>query len=270
MKLVCVGECTYDQYLDSGFARVGGISLNFAVHARRSGAEQVGLVSCVGDDEGGHAARAVCQREGVDVSHIAWAPGATARQDIRMAAGGERIFPPGGYHPGVLAGWSLTPGDLAYIAGHEVLAVPVFAQIDHIVQAALHAPGFRGVRVADLLDGSDLGSALSAFERYAGLVDIAFVSADEQVAEALRPRSRESRTLFVVTHGAAGSTALVNGEIVRQSAVAVHNPVDTTGCGDAFQAAFTVQYVRTGDVAAALRAGAERAALVLQHYGAVG
>ena len=187
-----------------------------------------------------------------------------------MAGGGERIFPPGGYHPGVLAGWSLTPGDLAYIARHDVLTVPVFAQIDHIVQAALHAPGFRGMRVADLLDGSDLGSALSAFEGYAGLLDIAFISAEQEVAELLRPRSREGRTLFVVTHGAAGSTALVHGDMIQQAALAVDNPVDTTGCGDAFQAAFTVQYVRTGDVAAALRAGAERAALVIQHYGAVG
>ena len=50
MRIAAVGECTIDRYLDLGVTRVGGISLNFAVHARHAGAEYVALVSCTGAD----------------------------------------------------------------------------------------------------------------------------------------------------------------------------------------------------------------------------
>ena len=44
--------------------------------------------------------------------------------------------------------------------------------------------------------------------------------------------------------------------------------VDTTGCGDAFQAAFTVEYFTHGDAAAALHVGSQAAAEVIRHVGA--
>ena len=53
-----------------------------------------------------------------------------------------------------------------------------------------------------------------------------------------------------------------------QAALEVDNLIDTTGCGDAFQAAFTVSYFRDGDIAAALFRGANQAARVLKHFGA--
>jgi fructoselysine 6-kinase len=56
--------------------------------------------------------------------------------------------------------------------------------------------------------------------------------------------------------------------VLAQAAIQVDNPVDSTGCGDAFQAAFTVNYFRDGIVAAALHQGAIQAARVLNHFGA--
>jgi fructoselysine 6-kinase len=268
MNIVCVGECTIDRYLDLGIAHVGGISLNFAVNARRCGARQVALVSCVGDDAGGRLVLEKLAREQIDASCVARLHGLTASQNIRMAPVGERIFPPGGYQAGVLHEWSLGEVELAFLAGFDVLAVPVFAQIEHITWAALQAPGFGGRRVADFLDGADRGPDLPELDRYFERLDIAFFSGDAAFVEELRPQSRAGRTVIVVTHGAAGSTALIGGEPLTHPAVAVATPIDTTGCGDAFQAAFTVRYLRTGDVRAALEAGAEQAALATRHYGA--
>jgi fructoselysine 6-kinase len=76
--------------------------------------------------------------------------------------------------------------------------------------------------------------------------------------------------MLVITHGAEGSTALLNGHRYSEPAVAVpsEEQVDTTGCGDAFQAAFVVEYLRRRDIAAALRTGALRAAQVIRHLGA--
>jgi len=61
----------------------------------------------------------------------------------------------------------------------------------------------------------------------------------------------------------------MKGQSLQQPAVPVELPVDSTGCGDAFQSAFTVSYWRDHDVRRALRCGAEQAARVIQHLGAV-
>ena len=45
--------------------------------------------------------------------------------------------------------------------------------------------------------------------------------------------------------------------------------VDTTGCGDAFQAAFTVAWAGGASIKEALRAGARRAAEVVRYLGAI-
>jgi fructoselysine 6-kinase len=266
--VVCVGEITIDRYLDLGRDTVGGISLNVAVNARRCGAGRVGLVSCVGDDAGGALARAKLSREGVEAAHVSTLPGATARQDIRMLPGGERLFPPGGYHSGVLADLRLTPADIAYVRGFDLAVVPIFRQIEHIARAVLEDAAFAGRRAADFLDGSDLGAGLRGIEAYLPHLDLAFVSGDATAVEMLAPIARESRTLIVVTLGAEGSVALSGAERVFQPAAPAPDPVDTTGAGDAFQAAFALAYLAHGDIRRALAAGAKRAAQVIGHYGA--
>ncbi|MEP7346524.1 MAG: PfkB family carbohydrate kinase, partial [Gemmatimonadaceae bacterium] len=69
MKIVAVGECTRDRYVDRTVETVGGISLNFAVNARRCGAEHVAIVSCIGPDVAGDRIGAALAREGIDATH---------------------------------------------------------------------------------------------------------------------------------------------------------------------------------------------------------
>jgi fructoselysine 6-kinase len=270
MHIVCVGEITIDRYLDLERETVGGISLNAAVNARRAGAARVGLVSCVGSDAGAGLALAKLAREGVEHSHVHRLPGPTARQDIRMLPGGERLFPPGGYHPGVLAEFALDAADLAYVRGFELALFPVFRQLDHVVRALLDDATFAGRRGADFLDGGDLGAGMGALAGYLPRLDLAFVSAEPSALDALEAMSLAADTPVIVTLGAAGSVALIGRERFFQPAIAVETPIDTTGAGDAFQAAFALVFFQGGDVRRALLAGAERAAAVIGHYGATG
>ena len=106
-------------------------------------------------------------------------------------------------------------------------------------------------------------------ERLSDKLTIAFVSGDQSTVEQLRSLSRKSNCLIVVTLGSEGSIALNNGEPIHQSATIVPDVVDSTGCGDAFQAAFTVSYCTDGNIKKALQCGADQAARVLQHYGAL-
>lgn len=266
-SILCIGEITVDRYLDLGREHIGGISLNFAVNARRRGVERVALISAVGNDAGGMLARQKLACEGIDHSRVATIAGPTAHQDIRIVDG-ERFFPPGGYGAGVLAGFHLTAADLAFAADFEIMMTPVFRQIEHLAHAAFMAPGFQGRRVADFLDGADLGVDLEELARYTQFLDIGFISGDETTIAQAEAIARDATALIVVTLGAAGSVALYQGQRLFQPALPVAQPVDSTGCGDAFQAAFSVAYLNGATIDAALAAGAERAAEVLRHYGA--
>ena len=251
---------------------VGGISLNFAVNARRSGAGRVALVSCTGNDAAGSAVRKVLANEGVDVTHVHTLTGATATQDIVVSDVGERSFPPGGYRPGVLSTFRLAPSDLDFIGTFDVVVAPYFRQIEHLFHPAMQGAAKSAKRVADLLDGEDLGAGLTGLDALLEVTDLLFISGPKSMADEFVGRSENSRTVLVVTHGAEGSSALSDGRWHFEPAVAVsaEQCIDTTGCGDAFQAAFTVEYFRRGDIADALRAGARRASQVIQHLGAVG
>jgi fructoselysine 6-kinase len=299
MRIVAVGECTIDRYLDTGVECVGGISLNFAINARRAGAEQVGLVSCIGTDAAAAAVKRRLAGAGIDARHVRSLPGATASQQIRLTADGERLFPPGGYDPGVLAEFRLQQADIEYLRAADVIAIPVFVQIAHLLVPILQQRNPASMRVIDLLDGTDLETLREfgasgaidrarrgdiargddraslhpgpdAVEPFLDAFDVTFISGDESTVERLLPLSNRTRSVLVVTHGAAGSSALVNGVryVAPAEPVPVHERIDTTGCGDAFQAAFTVDYFRNRDVRSALREGARRAAVVIRHLGA--
>ena len=274
MKIVCVGECTLDNYLNLepgvNTRYVGGISLNFAVHSKRYGLEQVSLISAVGADEAGRSVLHRLAQEGVDASMVRVLPGKTAQQDIRLVEGGERIFPPGGFHIGVLADYRLDGGDFDVIRRHDVLVAPLYAQLEPLFKQAMLEPDFSGKRVADFLDGSDYSDIVTRIGAYQEALDIVFVSGTKETVQALMPLSRAYAGVIVVTLGALGSVALEGGTPVYQAAIQGVKPVDTTGCGDAFQAAFTVTYFQSGHVEKALRQGARRAATVLGHVGAIG
>ena len=268
LRIVSVGECTIDHYLDLQQEFVGGISLNFAVHGKRCGAEAVSLVSRIGKDHGTSILQKLVS-EGIDTSHVTIHHGATARQNVALTASGERIFPPGGYQPGVLEGYLLHESDLLFVQRHNLLASALFQQVEPLFRQVMETLPFEGWRVADFLDLSDYGKDIGVIEEFMERLTIAFISGDHELVERLRQLSPATNCLIVVTLGAEGSVALVKGEPLYQPSLRVADVVDSTGCGDAFQAAFTVSYWNHGDVRRASQCGAQQATSVLRHYGAI-
>ena len=74
--------------------------------------------------------------------------------------------------------------------------------------------------------------------------------------------------LIVVTDGKNGSYAYMDGHVYYQPAKHAKKVVDSTGCGDAYSAAFIASYVRHEDVPRAMRAGAAYAVVILAKHGA--
>ena len=269
IKLVSVGEITADYYprIDKTF--VGGISLNFAVHAKRCGAEQVSMVSALGADENGQMILARLAKEQIDTSHISVLPGKTSHCEIVVFDNGERYFPPNSYHQHVLASYEPSAADLEFVRQHDILVSRFdISYTKTTFNRVMLDDDFTGKKVADFGDWFDYEGRHPAVYPYLDQVDVAFISGDNSTIETFLPFSKNSRAQIIVTLGAEGSVALNDGEIIHQPAVRVPRIVDTTGCGDAFQAAFTVAHFQGLTLKQSLAAGAENAAKVLQHYGA--
>ncbi|MCB8943055.1 MAG: hypothetical protein H6658_04815 [Ardenticatenaceae bacterium] len=266
MNLLAIGEITLDHYPDFQQAFVGGISLNFAVQAKRCGAEQVSLISRVGQDEAGRQVLAALHREGVEAGWVTAVPGQTATIAVQITADGERIFPPGTFHRHVLEQFQLTPAELALCPQHDLIATLYdHSQPGLFFPQLVAEPALAGKLVVDFGDWADYGGEYSAVFQHMPACHIAFISGTAVTVAALQPLSQTIDSLIVVTLGAAGSVALRNGRSYSQPALPVPHIVDPTGCGDAFQAAFTVAYQRTGSIPHALQQGAAQAAHTLQH-----
>ena len=278
LKIVSIGEITIDHYPELNLSFVGGISLNFAIHAKRCGAtastpsreQAVSLVSRIGSDDNGRFVLNKLSQEKINASHVVILDGKTATCTILVRDAGERIFPEGGYCPNVLTSLQLTQAELRFIQQHDILVARYdHSQPDPFFDQVMVDLNFNGKRVADFGDWADFDGNVAVMLTYLDKLDLAFVSGNQEAIETLRPISYQIDTVIVVTLGAAGSVAVVNGRVYSQPAVLVSNPLDTTGCGDAFQAAFTVTYFQTGNIAQALTQGATLAAKIIQQYGAL-
>ncbi len=175
--------------------------------------------------------------------------------------GGDRYFLPDSWDGGAYAEYRATPEDLDYLNTFDLVAI------------TFHDPSFSAVlenkknyRLAvDYLDFRDY----AIMERVLTKTDITFISGNDEVVEVLKPLSQRYNALIVVTLGARGSVALINGQSWYQPAEPVSNVVDTTGCGDAYQAAFSLSWLKDGDIEKAMKAGSVAAAYVLGHVGGV-
>jgi fructoselysine 6-kinase len=263
VRIAAIGEVGADVYLPEGERVLGGISANFARSALRAGAD-VGLFATIGDDETGRFLRAELARLGLD-AHVRTMPGPSATQRIELPASGERVFC--GWTAGVLRDYRLDRADTEAIAAFDVAAMPYSASQRPLFEQLLSIRGpamvadFSQDAADDDPDRPDLWIA-----PWASRLSVAFVGGRPSFLDALRTLSRASDLLVVLTVGADGAFALDRGRVLHQPTLAT-TIVDTTGCGDAFQAGFTTAHFGGASIEDALRAGAEQAAWVAARVG---
>jgi sugar/nucleoside kinase (ribokinase family) len=260
MKIVAMTVCTVDGYPDQGVECVGGNSLNFATQCRRSGVEHVSLVGGVGTDDYGTVVLDHLRGEGIDISHVHRQEGATATNKLYVTEDGERFQVLDSWRGGVYETFRLSDDDWDFVNRHDIVATtcvdPNFAQALKRVDAG------RGF-VVDFMHIRDYDAMVTN----AGRISIIFMNGDREIVARVKPTAEQGPALIVVTMDAAGSIALQGEETFFQPALPVAHVVDTTGCGDAYQAAFTVSWFRAGDVQRAMAAGAGAASRVLTHFG---
>ncbi len=256
----------------------GGSSANVAVWAHRLGARAT-LIGKIGDDRLGDLMQAHLETEQVaaGVTRVAGRP--TTRIAIVIRPDGEHAFVTDHTRP-----LRLTAEDLPFPLLDEADVVFLNGYAIFMAGSAAFASAFldqaRRRRIPVAFDPS----SFALVSRYGGaqllreLGPLDVLLANEEELGALAENGRResllaASRLVVVKQGARGASAWRQGangaapEPLSAPAVRV-DAVDTTGAGDAFDAAFLVDYFTHGDLRVALAAANLLGGRVASHLGA--
>jgi fructoselysine 6-kinase len=262
MKIAAFSSLCIDHYPQQGISKPGGNSLNFAVHAKRLGADSVSVAGFIGTDPGADIIKQLLSNEYIDSSHVFQLPGNTASNKLYNTPGGERYSKNGDWDNGVKNSFALTEKTWNHILSHDIIAVPY---LDLNLSELLKRRQSNHLVLVDFMHFDDC----DIIREYLPGVDIAFVSPRPENVPALKNLAYETNKPIITLLGAQGSRAFFNGVDFVQEAFKVPKVIDTTGCGDSYQAGFVSSYWTDRDVQKAMRSGAEIASRVLGHYGAV-
>jgi len=268
MNIVCVGDCGVDDYIYTGERKPGGITTNFALHARDcfAASDTIQIIAPLGNDEAANIVRNRLDASDIEC-HFTVLPGNTPVQSIEIDANGERRFV--GYDEGVIRQFRIEGPDVTRVGNADVVVSPVFQQ-NRAAFESLMSVTRRGITVVDFADFAE-NADFDLLDKTTGQVNICFFglrSEQSEIIDRLRLLSGKRDTLFVVTLGAHGSRVFHNGRVFERIAHPVPQVVDTTGAGDAFAAAFLGAYCHGSDIASALTCAASKAAEVVQRHGA--
>ncbi|WP_248927916.1 PfkB family carbohydrate kinase [Paenibacillus hamazuiensis] len=268
MKLIGIGDNVVDYYQDQGLMYPGGNALNVAVGSRRSGAEACAYLGIVGDDA---AARHVIESmlaEGIDISRIRRAYGPNGEAVVTLNEHGDRIFV--GTNRGIrvssLLTLQLTPDDIEYIDGYDIVHTSVNSDIEHELPKLAHKPV-----------SFDFSTSKKWTKEYLAQVcpylTYAFFSGSDMSPSDIRSLIGEVHRLGVkvvgVTRGAEPAIFSEAGKVFEQTPLPV-DVIDTMGAGDSFIAGFLTSYGDYRDMEAALLQAARSAAATCGYYGAFG
>ncbi len=259
MKIAAVGDNCMDVYPD-GRAFPGGNPVNVAVYARRLGVSS-SYTGAVGDDPYGRRLLEALSEKGVDTSHVRVLEGATAVTRVTLEHG-DRVL--GEYDEGVLARFKLSPQDIAFLAGHDLVVTGLWGKVEGDLPAIRRGGARVAFDFADRLEDPILDTALPC-------TDYAFFSCDSGDSPALRSRLKAFHAcgprLAVATMGARGSLAW-DGTRFTACGIVPCPVVDTMGAGDSYIAGFLCGLLEGLPLEACMNRGAQSSAVTIGYFGA--
>lgn len=248
----------------------GGKGSNQAVAIARWGASPA-LITAIGRDAAGDAARELWRDEGVDAAAVVSVEAATMTGVILVDESGENRI---AIAAGALEQLSTSDIDVSADLIREAEALVISLEIPiAAAQRAIEIARAAGVPIVlNPAPASALPEPLwmaadllvpNQIEARTLLAD--YTSSDSELALALHRRTGHA---VVLTRGDRGAIIAENGAVVSVPAVPVA-AVDTTGAGDTFVAVLTVEYLEHGSLQAAVVAACAAAAISVTHPGVV-
>lgn len=239
----------------------GGNSLNQALYYKLGG-HQSAFVGPLGTDDWGDQIFELCQGEGLDMSCCSRIDGKTASNQIINDEAGERYGVEGAWNGGVYEEFVLNESDWEKLKQFDMWATHANGPC-YLQALKRKSPGqFMSVDFLDMKDYELLEESLK-------IITVAFFGGTTDMAPDLARIASKYTVPVVLTLGAEGSIAYWGEKTYHQPALPLENVIDTTGCGDAFQAGFFACFTETQDISASLLAGAELGREAAGHQGGV-
>lgn len=261
MKVVSLTCICADVYDGTDIVRAGGEALNFSANICSFEGIDAYLVGAVGNDEYGKIILADAQKLPLDISHVHVIDGETAHNITYLTEDGDRYYKADSWHGGVYQNFSPDSSDYALLAQADWVHTTSFCPaLNDIIR-------FRSSHDFRLVVNFSTRRDISAWLSIIPFIDILFVSADAELLPVLQTLSVQYDCIFVGTLAEKGSRAYRKGCEYICNAVKVDSVVDTTGCGDSYEAGFIASYALEGDIVSAMKNGSLVAARVLSHYG---
>lgn len=261
MKAACFSVAAMDFFSQQNKYYAGGNSLNQAIRFAQMG-HQSAFVGALGIGNAGDQITNLLQSRSVDISHLYRLDGITACNEIVNDEYGERFGVEGAWKNGVYQQFELNDDDWAFISDFDVWST--HANGPNYLTALTRKTHHQMMSV-DFLHLPEYELLQKSLE----VIDIAYFGGTADMAGSLAQIAKVKRGIIVLTLGSDGSMAFEGDKIYTQAALPVDEIVDTTGCGDAFQAAFTATYFQTKDVQASLLAGAELGQQAVKRFGGI-
>lgn len=256
-RLAAVGDNCVDVLRPAGRRLIGGNAVNVAVQFARLGGRS-SYFGAVGQDDEGALTERLLRANGVDVDHLVRRSLPTAHTLIDVSPNGERRFvfedfgACAGYAPDETSCAALLDYDHVHIGWlddggalrRRLVAAGRSVSQDVTVNAAPENLGVDGLSIAFAsIDGSHEAAAL--------------------MAQSLLGRGARN---VVVTRGVQGSSVFIDGADASIPARVIR-PVDTTGAGDSYIAAFLMARLSGASPEEAGRKAADHAAGTCLHEG---
>ncbi len=262
MKITALTSCCVDFFPELGDVLVGGNSLNFATQCKLSGIDDVSVIGAVGKDSFGDLIEKHLDKTKINRTHLYRIDVATASNKIFIDDKGDRYFKSDSWNGGAFDVFRLSEKDWHYLADCSIIAMPAG---DPNLQELLKRRKRNQLVVIDFLDYI----GIETIKQFINDIDIVFLSGKDEMLNDLKELSKQSGKMIVATLGAKGSVAFFEKKSFFQEAIKVPEIADTTGCGDAFQAAFSIEYLNTHNIEKSLYAGSVAASKVLGFRGGV-
>lgn len=262
MKITALTSCCVDFFPEQGEVYVGGNSLNFATQCKISGINDVTVIGAIGKDDFGTLIEQHFDKYQIDRSHIYRIDNPTASNKIFINKEGDRYFKEDSWNGGAFDIFRLTDYDWKQVEKSDIIAMPAG---DPNLIDLLNKRNDSQMVVIDYMDYFTLDVIENMIEK----VDVIFLSTKEDMLDEINMLAKKRGRLIVATLGANGSVAFWNDSSYFHKAIEVQEIVDTTGCGDAFQAAFTIEFFKSRDINEALKIGSVAASKVLAYMGGV-
>jgi fructoselysine 6-kinase len=263
MKIVALTVCCVDFYPQQGKSYLGGNSLNYAAQARLSAPDdKISVIAAVGTDEYGARINVFLKQNSISTTYLYHRKGDTASNQIMNDEYGERIGIPGEWKNGVYGSFLLSDEDWSFALSNDIIAMPANnPNFETLIQKKIQSHFI----VSDFLDVENK----IPIEKYINSTDIAQIAGRENLLGYYNDLAVKSGKLIIVTLGSLGSVVFHEGKSFRQEAIVVQHVIDTTGCGDSYLAAFSIEYYKSKNIKMAMNAGALAASYTLQHFGGV-